>query len=505
VGLPIPRVQFTGISKRYPGVQALDDVSFSVAPGSIHALVGENGAGKSTLIKILAGATRSDSGAIRLDGEQVRIDSARYAQSLGIAVVYQEFSLVPHLSAGENVFLGRWARGRLGFISRRALHARSTAIFQSLGVNTRAEDKLHGMSVAQQQMVEIARALSLQARVLVLDEPSAVLTPRELSSLFLLLKRLTAQGVSVVYISHRLDEIFHLADSVTVLRDGRHVSTRPIADVHRDRLIHDMVGRPIGEEFPGRSDVRGEVILRVAGLSADGRFRHVSFEVRAGEVFALTGLVGSGRSSVGKALFGAVPRTTGTVLVARVRGPFRSPGAAKRAGVAYLPEDRKRQGLLLSRPLYENVTLGHMQSASRGGFVSPRRDRAITREKTHELQIQAAHPGVMTATLSGGNQQKVLLARWLHKRYRVIILDEPTRGVDVGAKVEIYGLLNRIATAGAAVVLITSELPEATGMADRIGVMSDGLLAGILENARRDVPQEAIMRLAVGARGEYTA
>lgn len=491
------RIHFEGVCKRYPGVQALDDITFSISPGCVHAIVGENGAGKSTLMKVLAGATRADSGAIRMDGECVHVDGVRDAQARGIAIVYQELSLAGELSVSENVFLGRWPRGRLGFISFRELHARTESILHSLGMDISARQKVAEMSLAEQQMVEIARGFALQTRVLVLDEPSAVLSPRELTLMFGLVRMLAQSGVSILYISHRLDEVFSLADYVTVLRDGKHISTRPIGVVNRDLLIHEMVGRPIEEEFPRREATPGEIVLRVNRLTAPNRFNDITFDVRAGEVFALTGLVGSGRSSVGKALFGSIQGTTGEVAIQTTTGPFRSPSEAKRAGVAFLPEDRKAEGLLLDRPLKENITLAHLRDVSKFRFLRTRAESRLAATKMSEFGIKAAHPDVTVSTLSGGNQQKVMIARWLQGHYRVIILDEPTRGVDVGAKAEIYAIIYRIAAGGAAVILITSELPEAIGMADCIGVMSKGRLAGILDNRRCEVTQEMIMGLSV--------
>lgn len=492
-----PRVHFENVSKRYPGVQALDQVSFSILPGCVHALVGENGAGKSTLMKILAGATRADSGAINMDGERVQIDNVRQAQARGITIVYQELSLAGQLSVSENVFLGRWPRGGLGLISFRELHARAEAIFQSLGLKLSVRQKVGGMSLAQQQMVEIARGFASQTRLLLLDEPSAVLSPRELTAMFGLVRTLTQRGCSALYVSHRLDEVFSLADHVTVLRDGKHISTRPIGTVHRELLIREMVGRTIEAEFPRRTGSPHEVVLQVQGLSVRRRVENVSFEVRGGEVFALTGLVGSGRSSLAKALFGCVPKMIGQVIVGSTRGPFRSPKLAKRAGIAFLPEDRKGEGLLIDRSLRENITLAHLGDVSKYGILLPRVDRRLAQKKISEYGIVASHPRIVAATLSGGNQQKVMIARWLRRHYRVIILDEPTRGVDVGAKAELYGLINRMTAAGAAVILITSELSEAIGMADRIGVMSKGRLAGVLDNRAGDVTQEQIMGLAV--------
>jgi len=492
------RVEFCDICKRFPGVQALAGVSFGVLAGCVHALVGENGAGKSTLMRILAGATAADHGAIRLDGRPVDIRNVRDARALGVAIVYQELNLAPDLSVSENVCLGRWPHGRSGWIRFGSLHEQTRGLFDSLGVKISVRRRAGELSLAQQQMVEIARALSLDARVLVLDEPSAVLTPHELAALFELIRRLVRKGMSVLYISHRLDEVFSLADFVTVLRDGKRISTRPIGQTRRDTLIREMVGRPMEEEFPLRLAAAGQILLRVEQLSAGPRFHNVSFEVRRGEVFALAGLVGSGRSSVGKAVFGAVPVTHGRVSVGSAKGPFGSPRAAQRAGVAFLPEDRKQQGLLLDRPVRENLTLAHLPDASRTGFLSLRSERRRAWAMIGKWNIKTPSTETAAKLLSGGNQQKVMLARWLQKPYPVIILDEPTRGVDVGARVEIYGLINELAGRGAAILMITSELPEAVGMADRIGVMCRGRLADVLDNRTQAVPQEAILRLAVG-------
>jgi ABC-type sugar transport system ATPase subunit len=495
-----PRIEFRDVSKKYPGVQALDGVSLSAAAGQIHALVGENGAGKSTLMRILAGATRADHGMLLLDGRPVEIRRVRDAQALGIAIVHQELSLVPDLSVGENVFLGRWPHDRWGRIDFGALHAKARQILETLGVELSVKQRVGALSLAGRQMVEIARALSLNARVLALDEPSAVLTPHELAGLFRLLRRLTGKGVCVLYISHRLDEVFELADVVTVLRDGRHVATRPVAEAERGVLIREMVGRPLAEEFPSRRGPVGPIGLRVSGLCSGRRFRDVTFDVGRGEVFALTGLVGSGRSSVGAVIFGAVPATGGGVWIGERIGPFRSPRAAKRAGIAFLPEDRKKMGLLLDRPIRENLTLAHLSALFRWGFLSVRKERGTAPATIRRWNIKSPDGETPAGLLSGGNQQKVLLARWLERTYQVIILDEPTRGVDVGARAEIYGFINEAARRGAAILMITSELPEAIGMADRIGVMSRGRLTGVLDNRSRNTSQETIMRLAVDDR-----
>jgi len=497
-----PRIRFARISKSYSGVRALDEVSFCVSPGCVHALVGENGAGKSTLMKILAGAVHPDEGSIEMDGAAIELGDARRAQRNGIAIVYQEFNLIPHLSVGENIHLGRWPhQGVSGLINFGELDRRTRELLRELNLPLNSKSQVSSLSVAQQQMVEIAKALSLDARVLILDEPSAVLTPHELESLFGIVRKLVARGVSVIYISHRLDEVFELADSVTVLRDGRHISTRSIQDVARRQLIAECVGRSLEEEFPARQAEHGKVALRVDGLTHRGTFSDVSFEIREGEVLALCGLVGSGRSSVSQAIFGALQPVSGRVTVNGVEGPFGSPLEAMTAGIALVPEDRRRQGLLLARPIRENLTLSHRADAATFGLISASRERDLARRRLSLCSIKSAGTEAAAATLSGGNQQKLLLARWLDRPYSVMILDEPTRGVDVGAKAEIYQLINSVASRGTAILMISSDLPEAIGMADRIAVMCRGRMTGMLDNRLRDVTQEAIMRPAMGEPG----
>lgn len=494
-----PLLDCRSISKSFPGVQALAGVRFDIRAGEVHALVGENGAGKSTLMKILAGAQAPDSGAILIDGQPRPIADARAARALGIAIVYQEFNLVPDLSVGENIFLGRWPlqpwTRSVDFVQ---LHSAAARVIASLGIALDSRLPVGSLSVAQQQMVEIAKALSLDARVLILDEPSAVLTPHELVTLFKVVRDVTRRGVGVAYISHRLDEIFDLADRVTVFRDGQHISTREIGETDRRRLITEMVGRPLEEEFPARECTIGDSAIVVEALGVPGRFAGVTLDVRTGEVFGLTGLVGAGRSSVLGALFGAVHGVTGRVRVTRHVGPFRSPRQAMRCGLASLPEDRKGAGLLLHRSVRENLTLANLGAYATAGVLDLSRERQAATRLIDELQIRTSGPEVAVGTLSGGNQQKVLLARWMDRAHDAVLFDEPTRGVDVGAKYEIYQLINRLAGAGVAVLMVSSELPEVIGMCDRIGVMHEGQLQGILDNGRRQVSQTAIMTLAAG-------
>ncbi|MGB0716726.1 MAG: sugar ABC transporter ATP-binding protein [Phycisphaerae bacterium] len=491
------RLRCTNLSKSFPGVRALNDVSLSVESGSIHALVGENGAGKSTLVNILSGSFPPNAGEVTIDGQSLTLGDVRLSMQAGIAVVHQELHLVQDLSVAENIFLGRWP-SRSGRIDFHALRSQVQQVLGRLGVELAMDARTGDLPIAKQQLVEIAKALSLDAKLLILDEPSAVLTARELDALFALMRSLASSGVSMIYISHRLEEIFSIADTVTVLRDGAHISTTPIQSASRPQLIADMVGRPMEDEFPERSSTIGAPLLSVNGLSVPGRFRDMSFEIGAGEILALTGLIGSGRTSVAKTLFGAVRARHGDVRLGDVHGPFNNPRQAMAAGMAMLPEDRKQEGLLLERTIRENTSLANLKQVSRGGVLSRSRESSLASERIQELVIKCGGPEAPARTLSGGNQQKVLLGRWMSGRYSFFILDEPTRGVDVGAKFEIYTLINRLAASGKAILMITSELPEAIGMADRIGVMHEGRLMGILVNSHRHATQESIMELASG-------
>lgn len=491
------RISFRNITKTFGGTVALRDASFDSRPGCVHALVGENGAGKSTLMKILAGALQPTEGSMLLDGKPFAPSDPRDAMQQGIAIVYQELSLVPHLTVAENIFLGRWPRTRIGSVRRRELHRAARELCERVQLELPLRMSAGLMSVAQQQLVEIVRALSLDAKLLVLDEPSAVLSPKEVDSLFRFVRSLTARDVTVMYISHRIDEIFELCDDVTVLRDGRHVSTRAVRDMTRDLLIHETVGRQLDVQFPRRGAAIGPHVLTTDNLGSRGRFEAVSLEVRSGEVLGLTGLVGSGRSSVARALFGAAPTTAGSFAVDGVNGPFHHPRQAMACGLAMVPEDRKLDGLLLRRSLRENLTLAHLEHVSTLGVIQPNRERRTAQQMIDDYRIRTAGVNAPMDSHSGGNQQKALIARWLGRRFRLIILDEPTRGVDVGAKAEIYALINRIAGDGAAVLMISSELPEVIGMCDRIAVMCEGRVTGVLDNADRAVTQQQIMNLAV--------
>jgi ribose transport system ATP-binding protein len=491
-------LEMRGISKSYPGVAALDGVDFTVAAGEVHALVGENGAGKSTLMRILAGAERRDAGEIRIDGRPAPLDSPHEAMARGIAMIYQELNLLPHLSVSENLFLGREpSRALPGFIDFRSLHHHARKLIAELGVDLDVRASVERLSLAQRQMVEIARACSREARLLAMDEPSATLTQHELERLFQLVASLRERGAGIVYISHRLEEIFQIADRVTVLRDGRVVGTHAIADTSREELIRMMVGRELRERIPKRPAALGEVALEARGLRRGRSVRDVSLAVRKGEVVGVGGLVGAGRTELARCLFGADRLDAGQILLDGRELRLRTPRDAIRAGIALVPEDRKGAGLILSMAVRENLTLANLRSLARGSFIDRRRERTVAAELVSSLAIRTPSTEQPAGLLSGGNQQKTVLARWLFTDARVLIFDEPTRGIDVGAKTEIYELMNTLAARGVAILMISSELLELLGMSDRILVMHEGRMAG---EVRRDGDwsQERVMALATG-------
>ena len=488
-----------GIAKAYPGVQALAGVDLELARGEVLALLGENGAGKSTLMKILGGAVRPDGGRILVDGVACSIRSPQDALRAGIAVIHQEFTLVPALGAAENVFLGQeLTRGwrPLGLVDRTAQRRRATDLLTRLGGHFDPRLPCRSLSVAGQQLVEIAKALASGARILVMDEPSAALSTPEVAALHDVIRDLRRQGVGIVYVSHRLEEIAAVCDRVTVLRDGRNVGAARVADVGRGDLIRLMVGRELTDEFPPRLRRPGEPRLVVDGLSRGRAVRDVSFSARRGEILALTGLVGSGRTEVLRLLFGADRRAAGTVRLDGRAVAITRPRDAIAAGIGLLPEDRKLQGLVLGMSVQENFALPNLARLSRAGFVRRGAVRRECGDYVARLGIRAPRQETVVRGLSGGNQQKVVLAKWLARRCEVLLFDEPTRGVDVGAKVEIYRLMNDQVAAGKTVIMVSSDLPEVLGMADRILVMHDGRITGTID----DVPgatQESIMELAV--------
>jgi len=490
-------LEMRDITKRFPGVLALNKTQLQLRPGEVHCLVGENGAGKSTMMKILAGAQPMDAGEIILDGQAIQINSPHHAQELGISMIYQEFNLSPFLSVAENIFLGREPRlGRSPFIDWKRLYREAREILGRIRVELDVKRPVNELSVAQQQMVEIAKALSVNAKIIVMDEPSATLTDHELAALFDLIRTLRRQGIGLIYISHRLEEIAEIGSRVTVMRDGEYVGTHDVCDVDREQIIRMMVGRELKDEFPKQTFTRGEERLRVEALSREGAFHDVSFSLNTGEIVGLTGLVGAGRTEVARVIFGADRKTAGQLYLDGKPVAVRSPQEAIRHGIGLLTEDRKNQGLVLGMTVRENTTLSNLNKLVWGPFVDRKRERAVAQQYVKELQIKTPSIEQVAQNLSGGNQQKVVLAKWLFTGSKVLIFDEPTRGIDVGAKVEIYKLMNALVERGVAVLVISSELPEVLGMCDRILVMHEGRLSG--ELARSEATQERIMHLATG-------
>ena len=475
-------LRMEGITKEYPGVRALDEVSLDVKRGEVHALVGENGAGKSTLVKILSGAERKDEGRIFFDGAEVEIDSPQKARKLGISVIYQELNLAPNLTVAENIFLGReMGRTPLKILDRREEERRAREILSRLGVKLDPKIPVGRLGAAQRQIVEIARAISADAKLIAMDEPTSALTESEIKGLFELIGKLKSEGVSVIYISHRIDEVFQVADRMTVLRDGRWIGTKRTGEITRDELIEMMVGRKLEEKFPKRRAEIGREILSVRNISRKGVLKDISLSLREGEILGVIGLVGSGRTEMARAIFGADPRDEGEIFVRGRRVEIKSPIDAIRAGISLLTEDRKGQGLVLDMTVRENITLASLKKFSRLFVINRKREREVTNRFIRELSIKTPSAEGIVRNLSGGNQQKVVLSKWLLTDSKVMIFDEPTKGIDVGAKVEIYQLMNELAERGVGIIMISSELPEVLGMSDRIIVMREGRIRAELD------------------------
>jgi ABC-type sugar transport system ATPase subunit len=491
-----PAIQFEGITKRFPGAVALDDVSVEIAAGTCHALCGENGAGKSTLGKILAGILQPDRGAVRLHGATVRFSSPTDALAAGVAVVHQELAFCENLSVAENLSLGHLP-GRAGFLSRPRMRRDAERMLSAIDAGLDVDRAVGALTTGQQQMLQIAAAVGRGARIVVFDEPTSSLSQHEADRLYGVIERLRDQGVTCIYVSHRLEEIFRLCDAVTVLRDGRHVATRPVGEFDQASLVQMMIGRRVDEYFP--TDVPttpGDELLRVDGLSGAGGFRDVSFRVRAGEIVGMAGLVGAGRSEVARAIFGIDPWSGGEV---RLRGRLvrpRNPREAVALGIGLVPEDRKRQGLVLPMAARTNAVLPILRRLVRGGWLTSAAETRSVAPYVERLRLHAHQLGAPAAALSGGNQQKVVLMKWLAAKCPVLFVDEPTRGVDVGAKAEIHALIDELAAAGTGIVLISSEMPELLNLSTRILVFRDGRVVG--EVARRDASPAVLMRLMAG-------
>lgn len=491
------------MSKSFGAVRALRGVSLRLYAGEAHALAGENGAGKSTLIKALAGVHRPDTGKVLLDGEPVEFHGPADARDAGVAVIYQEPTLFPDLSVAENIFMGRQPRRRLGRVDRRAIKQATAELFARLGVDLDPDQPARGLSIADQQLVEIAKALSLDARVLIMDEPTAALTGSEVARLFGVVKTLRAQGAAVLFISHRLEEIFELCQRVTTLRDGAWIASEPIDGLTEDDLVRRMVGRDLAELYPKQNIEIGEVALKVSRLTREGVFTDVSFEVRRGEIVGLAGLVGAGRSEVARAVFGVDRFDGGEVEVLGSKLKAGAPSLAMAAGLALVPEDRRAQGLVMDMSIERNIGLTGFAHTTRAGLMSRSAERSRAVDWAVKLQVKYARLADVVGTLSGGNQQKVVLAKWLATAPQVLIVDEPTRGIDVGTKAEVHRLLSALAADGVAVLMISSDLPEILGMADRVLVMHEGRLAA--ELSRAEASEESVMAAATGRTNQGSA
>lgn len=493
----VNRVELLNISKAFGGIAALKSVTLKVLPGEIHALIGENGAGKSTLMKILSGAYMKDSGRILIDGTEVHFRNTRDSKEKGIGIIYQEFSLVPDLSVAENVFLNRLGSSGM-WMNWKKMNEDATKIIQSIGFDINPALKAGSLSIARQQIIEIAKALSEKVKILILDEPSAVLGPQEIQRLFDILGRLKKEGVAIIYISHHLHEIFQIADRVTVLKDGSSIESLRVSETDRNEIIRLMLGRTPDAMYPARVTVPGKELFKATGIRAGRRVTDVSFTLGEGEILGIAGLVGSGRTETVRAIFAADQRNDGRLFLSGREVWIQSPGEAVKQGVGMVPEDRKQHGVILSMSVKENISLTNLKVISnRLGFINRRKEQSRATALIHKLGIRVRDENQEVFTLSGGNQQKVALAKWLNRDCRVLLVDEPSRGVDVGAKIEIYSILKDLSAKRVAIILVSSESSELMGICDRIIVMRKGRVQGELE--KKDFSEKDILRLSVGA------
>ena len=488
-------LQMKGVKKYFPGVKALDGVDFELHKGEIHALLGENGAGKSTLIKILTGIYSMTEGSIHIKGEEVHMKSVKDARECRIAAIHQEICLVPYISVARNVYLGRELKNKLGLMDDKAMEAETQKLLDRLGMDIDASKEVRKYSIAQQQLIEIAKALALDAEILLMDEPTSSLTEKEVVKLFETIRRLKENGTSIIYISHRMDELFQLSDRVTVLRDGQYIGTYVTAETTREELVAAMVGRQLTEFYVKDSVPQNEVFMEVKNLTRSGVFNDVSFTLKKGEILGVSGMVGAGRSEVARAIVGIDPKDGGEVLLEGKQLSIQKPKDAIDAGIVLIPENRKEEGLVLENSVRFNTTLAVLKEFIRGVFWNRKKEEEIVAQHVNTLKIRTPHFEQLILNLSGGNQQKVVIAKWLATEPKVLIMDEPTRGVDVGAKAEIYTIMNALAKQGISIIMISSDLPEIINMSDRVLVMREGNLAAILE--KDEIGQEQIMRYAV--------
>ncbi len=490
-------LEMKGIGKTFPGVKALEGVNLTIREGQVHALLGENGAGKSTLIKILSGAYTKDEGEIFFEGKPAEIRGPHDAQALGISTIYQEFNLARDLTVAENIFLGHLPRKGMT-VDWATVKARSKEILDSLGVTFSVDTPTSTLSVAEQQLVEIAKSLNRKTRILIMDEPSAVLGEKDLEKLFQVVHSLQAQGIGIIYISHRLKEIFEIADEVTILKDGRYVATRSVSEVGMDDLVKMMIGRDLKDVYPKRTLTPSDVLLEVNSISQTKLLRDISFQLHAGEIVGFAGIVGSGRTELARAIFGADP-CSGQMRISGLAYKPHSPAEAIGHGVALVTEDRKAQGLFLKLNVLANTTISGLKQLCRMGVIQRVKELALVKKMIKDLSIKTPGHNFLVVNMSGGNQQKVVLARWLSIGTRIFILDEPTRGIDVGSKSEIYQIMDGLTKQGVGIIMISSELPEVLGMSDRIMVMRQGRI--VKELSRAEASEEAIMKYAVGSEG----
>jgi rhamnose transport system ATP-binding protein len=493
-----PKLTLSGISKSFPGVRALHEVSLELYPGEVTALIGENGAGKSTLVKTLTGIYQPDAGEITLDGKPVTLSSAHRAFELGITAIHQETVLFDDLSVAENIYLGHTPRTRFNTIDWRKMRADARVLLKDMGAgHIDADARLRDLSIANKHLVAVARAMSIEAEIVIMDEPTASLSHKEIEDLFVLVDLLKQAGKAVLFISHKFDEIYRIADRFTVFRDGEMVGKGLIRETSQSEIIKLMVGRNVDHIFPARASSIGAPVLEVKDLSHPTEFDGISFTLHAGEILGFYGLVGAGRSEIMQALFGLTRTTRGMIALDGRRLDARSPADAIEAGIVYVPEERGKQGVVVDLPIFQNVALPSLKTTSRNGFLQLAREFAVTREYTQRLDLRAASLSQNAGTLSGGNQQKVVIAKWLATKPRVIILDEPTKGIDIGSKAAVHSFMAELVAEGLAVIMVTSELPEVMGMSDRIVVMRSGRMVEILDN--RDLTADRVVRLAIGA------
>lgn len=490
------QIEMKGIDKAFGTNQVLKDAGFVLGDGEVHALMGENGAGKSTLMKILTGVYTKDKGTVLVNGTEVCYKNPQEAERAGIVFIHQELNVLFDLTVEENLFMGKEIKNKFGLCNQKAMRKKAAEALERLGVKIDPAEVMSNLSVGQQQMIEICKALMVDAKVIIMDEPTAALTQSETDVLFEVIKSLRKAGVSIVYISHRMEEIFELCDRISVLRDGTYVGTRKIAETNMNEIVKLMIGREIGERYPERNCKIGRPMLKADGLTKKGVFRDVSFEVRAGEVLGVSGLMGAGRTEIMQAIFGNLPYDSGKIEIEGKEVKIKSPIQAIEQGIGFITEDRKVEGLMLEESIEKNIALANLSSVSKNSVIDKKKEKELVKRGIDELHIRCFGPGHECNNLSGGNQQKVVFAKWVYTNPKILILDEPTRGVDIGAKKEIYNIINELAAKGVAIIMVSSELPEVLGMSDRIMVVREGLVRGVI--SKEEAGQENVMTLATG-------